>query len=251
MKKLALLTLVSIFVFACQTTDPEQEITSAENSLNAFYTAMENFDYNAMRTLATPDFSVFETGFDHSDIEGFIASVKSMEGATVKTTLDFKNAEVSGNMAFVVLNFHATITFGAANMNVDAYENYILKKEGGKWLLHYVHSTHLPDPSDNNLASLHLLKVPEDLSLEELQNGINNLNQAIAETGFWDCGYTIMQVVPGSSNTYNYFIRGNWKNQKTYDIIHESEGFKNASNSLSEGASKFFIGQLYVKITDL
>ncbi|MCY1722335.1 nuclear transport factor 2 family protein [Prolixibacteraceae bacterium Z1-6] len=251
MKKIILFVFLMATITACQTVDPALEQTAVETTLHDFYAAMEDFNYDAMRDLCTQDFSLYETGFDHTDLDGFVESVKSMEGATINFDIDIEKTEVSGNMAFSVVHFSADILNGEANMNVEAYENYVFKKTDNKWLLHYCHSTHLPDKNNTNFASLHLLKVAEDLSVEGLQDALSKFNQVIAEMGFWDCGYTLMQVVQGSNDTYNYFIKGNWKNQQTYDIIHESEAWKKISDNLPEEVSKFFKNQVYLKISDL
>lgn len=251
MKNIFLLFGLLVLLMACQTVDPVQEKAAVETTLNDFYVAMEDFNYEAVRALCTSDFSLFETGFDHQDLDGFIESVKSMEGATFNVDIDIKNTEVSGDMAFSVVIFNADIAMGEAKMAVEAYENYIFKKVDNKWLLHYCHSTHLPDKNDKHLASLHLLKVPEDKSVDALLNEIDKFNQAIAEMGFWECGYTVMQVVPGSNNEFNYFIKGNWKNQETYDAIHENEAWKTISENFPEEASSLMENQIYLKIEDL
>jgi len=251
MKKLVFLFCIATILVACQTVDPEQEKEAVKTTLNEFYTSMEKFDYDAVRAMCTPDFSLFETGFDHQDLDGFIAAVKSMEGTTMSVDVDIHKTEISGDMAFSVVTFYADFVLDGATMKVEAYEDYIFKKVDGKWLLHYCHSTHLPDKNDKHMASLHLLKVPEGGSIEAMQNAINKFNQAIAEMGFWDCGYTIMQVVPGSSKEYNYFMKGNWKNQETYDAIHKSEAWKSVADNLPEEASKLMENQIYLKIVDL
>jgi ketosteroid isomerase-like protein len=137
---------------ACHHANPAQEIAAVETTLNDFYAAMEDFDYDAVRALCTTDFSLYETGFDHQDLDGFIESVKSMEGAAINVVIDIKSTEVSGNMAFSVVNFNAGIAMGNAKMNIEAYETYVFKKVNNKWLMHYCHSTHLPDKDDKNLT---------------------------------------------------------------------------------------------------
>lgn len=251
MKNLLLLFGLLVLLMACQTSDPEQEKSAVETTLNDFYTAMEDFNYDGVRALCTTDFSLYETGFDHQDMDGFIESVKSMEGAAFNVVIDIKSTEVSGNMAFSVVNFNADIAMGDAKMSIEAYETYVFKKVNNKWLLHYCHSTHLPDKSDNHLASLHLIKVPEGGSIDAILNAMDKFNQAIAEMGFWDCGYTVMQVVPNSNDEYNYFIKGNWKNQQTYDAIHNNEGWKTISENFPEEASSIMQNQIYLKVEDL
>lgn len=251
MKNLLLLLGLLAMLIACQTVDPTQEKVAIETTLNDFYDAMEVFDYDAVRALCTTDFSLFETGFDHQNLDGFIESVKSMEGTAISVDVDIHKTEVSGDMAFSVVTFYADIAIGGITTKVEAYENYIFKKVNNKWLLHYCHSTHLPDKSDKHMASLHLLKVPEGKSVDALRSALDKFNQAIAEMGFWDCGYTIMQVVPGSNDEYNYFIKGSWKNQATYDAIHESDGWKTISDNFPEEASKLMENQVYLKIEDM
>ena len=251
MKNLFLLLGLLAMLMACQTVDPTQEKAAVEASLNDFFNAMEEFNYDAMRNLCTADFSVYETGFDHTDLDGLIASVKSMEGANLNITLDIDKTEVVGDMALVLLQFNAVIENSGATMNIDANENYVLKRVNGKWLIHYCHSTHLPDKSDKNLASLHLLKVADDESIDVLVDAMNKFNQAIAEMGFWECGYTVMQIVPDSNDEYNYFIKGNWKNKETYDAIHEREEWKSVSDNFPEEVAKLLDDQLYLKVTDL
>ncbi len=251
MKKLVFLICTATVLFACQTVDPEMEKEAVKTTLNEFYTSMEDFNYDALRSLCTEDFSLFETGFDYNDIDGFIAAVKSMEGATLKVDLDFEKTDVNGKMALAVLIFSADIEIGGNKMNIKAYENYVLKKVDNKWLIYYIQSTHLPDPDNKNLASLHLLKVSDEMTIETFQNAIDKFNQAISEMGFWECGYTVMQVVPGSNQEFNYFVKGTWKNQETYDAIHENEAWKNLADNLPPEVKKFFDGQIYLKVVDL
>uniref|UniRef100_UPI00321670C3 YybH family protein n=1 Tax=uncultured Draconibacterium sp. TaxID=1573823 RepID=UPI00321670C3 len=251
MKNFALLVLLLATVVACQTVSPEQEKAAVETSLNEFFKSMEAFDYDGMRSLCTPDFSLFETGFDHKDLDGFIEAVKSMEGAGISVGLDIQKTEVVGNMALVILNFSANIAMGDVKMDIEAYENYIFRKENNKWLMHYCHSTHLPDKSNKNLTSLHLLKVPDELQINELQIAVNKFNLAISEMGYMDCGYKIMQVIPGKDSNYNYFLKGTWKNQETYDVIHNSDAYKNVSDNMPESINKFFENQVYAKVKDM
>ena len=88
MKNLLLFLGLLAMLVACQTVDPEQEKSAVETTLNDFYVAMEDFNYDALRALCTSDFSLYETGFDHQDLDGFIESVKSMEGADFNVVIE-------------------------------------------------------------------------------------------------------------------------------------------------------------------
>ena len=66
--------------------------------------------------------------------------------------------------------------------------------------------------------------------------------------GYMDCGYKLLQIKEDKSETYNYFIRGNWKTPQTYKIIHDSDAFKNVADSIPESVRGVLKTQLYVKV---
>ena len=247
MKNFVLLIALTALLSACQTTDPSEEKANVEAAITGFYDAVEAFDYEAIPTFCTEDFGAYEEGFTYSDIKGFVAAVKSMEGATGDIKLDFVKTEVSGNMAFSIVKFDARFVKAPAKIHYITYENYILKKVNGNWLIHYFHSTHLPDPADTGYSTIHLFKVPQGQSISALTDYLNRMNEAIVSLGYADCGYKVLTVNQESNENYNYAILGKWKNQETYKIIHESAAYKKASAKVDDSFEKILQNQIYVQ----
>ena len=234
---------------SCNQPNVEQEKSNAEAAINGFYSAAEKFDYQAIQTYCTSDFTAFEDGYTYANINEFIDLLKSFEGATFDIKMNFVNTEVIGNMAFSVVEFDASFTKDPVKISFKTYENYILKKIDNKWLIHYFQSTHLPDPDDKNFASIHFLQVSDRLSISNLEQELDKFNQTIMSMGYADCGYKILKVIPESNDKYNYVLYGDWKNQETYDIIHESEAFKKIQENMPDELNSFFNGQVYLKVS--
>jgi len=247
MKKLFILVGLVILFVSCKLSNPEEEKKNVEATITGFYDAVQQFNYEAVPTFVTSDFGAYEEGYTYADIDEFVNVLRSFEGAKTDMKLDFIKTEVSGDMAFSVVTFDISVTKDPVLLHFQTYEDYVLKKVDGNWLIQYFHSTHLPNPDDKNLSSIHFLKVPEDLSVADLQEYLNNVNVAIASLGYTDCGYKLLTAVPESSDVYNYVVEGKWVNEETYKIIHESEAFKNATKDFDEQMTKFFKGQIYMK----
>lgn len=247
MKKVTILLLCVALIVACAKIDVKQEAANAEEAIRGFYSAVEKFDYEALPTFCTEGFTIFEEGFPFNNVEGFISVLKSMEGVTPKIKLNFVKTEILGNVAHSVVEFDGTFTNGKVVICFKTYENYILKKVDNKWLLHYFHSTHLPDPKDKDYSSIHLMKISEELPLNVLEDAIGKFNEAISIIGYTDCGYKLLPIV-SEHGEYNYFMEGTWKNKETYDIIHEHEVFKSVSNEIPESINEYLKDQIYVKV---
>lgn len=248
MKQFFRFVVMATLLVACQQPNPDVEKANVEAAINDFYAAAQKFDYETMKSFCTPDFSAFEDGMKFESLDDFANLFRSIEGAKVEMKLNIVSTDVSGNMASSIVEFDANFTNGPAVMHFLTYENYILKKVNNKWLLSYFHSSHLPTPEDTDYASIHLLKVTDDAAFDELSVTTEKLNEAIASLGYWDCGYKLLQIKEDKSDTYNYFIRGNWKNPEIYKIIHDSDAFKNVADSIPESVRDVLKTQLYVKV---
>lgn len=247
MKKLFFFIGVLTFFVGCNQPNVDQEKSNAEAAIKGFYSAVEKFDYKAIPTFCTSDFRAFEEGYSYSNINGFVDLLKSFDGATGKINLNFVNTEVMGDMAFSIVEFDASFTKDPVKFSFKTYENYILKKVDNKWLIHYFHSTHLPDVNDKNLTSIHLLKIPENLPISKVEESLVKINTAITTIGYPDCGYKVLTVVSGKESKFNYVMLGNWKNQEVYDIIHDSELFKKVIEETSKELTDIFKDQIYVR----
>lgn len=248
MKRLYFIAVLALFVFGCASPDSELEKANVEKAINEFYAAAQKFDYEAIPTFCTSDFTAFEDGMFFNNINDFIDVFKSLEGATIDMKLNFVKTDVLGKMATSVVEFDAHFTKDPAKIHFTTYENYVLKKVDGKWLLNYFHSSHLPNPEDTDYSTIHLLKVPDNLNIKDLEEDMKKLNAAISSLGYWDCGYKLLKVDESTSDSYNYFIKGNWNNAENYKIIHDSEAFKTVADKMPEVLNEFFKNQVYVKV---
>src|SRR5665647_895907 len=94
MRNLLLLASLLFIIAGCAKPDPEAEKANAEAAIKGFYAAIENFDYEAMRTLCTEDFHAIEDGYVFNDLDEWMAGFKSFEGSKGKIKIDFTQTEV-------------------------------------------------------------------------------------------------------------------------------------------------------------
>ena len=131
-----------LFLFSnCSTLDPEAEKAEALKSINGFYDAMTDFDYDLVRTYCTDNFYVIDDGKIYQNLDEFIAMVKTYEGAEIKVSLEVEKADMDIKSGLIVLEFVADILMDNDKIKVVAIESYVLKKQEGKWLIDFAHST--------------------------------------------------------------------------------------------------------------
>lgn len=248
MKKSFLLTGILLVLAGCSKPDPEAEKLDAEAAVKGFYKAAESFDTETMKSFCTTDFYCLENGIVYNNLDEFIEMAKSLEGATGQINMDFVKTDLTGNSALLIVKFDAVWTKGPVQWFFKTIENYVLKKVEGKWLIRFFQSTYLPDEHDKKFTSLHLLKVPENLSLSVLDDAVKKLNAVIAGIGYPDCGYKVLQVVPGDDSKFNWIMEGNWKNTDVYKIIHENEDYKKELEQIRPQIMPLFKDQIYLKV---
>jgi hypothetical protein len=227
--KLFLIVAITTLFTGCFKPDPEREKANAEATVRHFYDAAENFDYERMRTFCTANFHVIEAGQTFKSLDEFTEMFKFLEGTKAKHNIEFVQTDIDRNHAFLIARFDAAFVKENARWDFKTIENYILKKIDGKWFIDFFHSTHLPDAHDKKLTSIHLLKIPDELSFSVLNDELQKVNAVIAGFGYPDCGYIIRSISPVDASGYNYLMQGNWKNPEIYNIIHEREEYKKSS----------------------
>ena len=107
MRNLLLFACLLFILSACAKPDPKAEEVNAEAAIKRFYTAIENFDYEAMRTVCTKDFHAIEDGYVFNNLNEWLASIKSFEGSKGQIKIDFPQTEVSGDVALSIVKFDA------------------------------------------------------------------------------------------------------------------------------------------------
>jgi hypothetical protein len=245
MKKL--LFICGLFLFGCSQPDPQSEKSNAEAAIRGFYTAAEKFDYETMRTFCTENFRNVEDGHVFNNLDEFIEMFKFLEGAESEMAMDFVHTDVAGNFANSVVKFDANYKKGPLQWHFKTIENYVLKKAGGKWKIDFFHSTHLPDDTDKKYTSIHLMKIPDEISLTPLENEIRKGNAIVAGMGYPECGYMLTKIHTDNKSSYNYVLFGNFKNLLVYDIIHDEAEFKNWADQATEVLVPYFKDELYSK----
>ena len=158
-----LFIIALLFLFSnCSTSDPEAAKAEALKSINSFYDAMTDFDYDLVRTYCTDNFYLIDDGKIYQNIDEFIAMLKTYEGADIKVSLEVKRANMDVKSGLIALEFVADISMGKDKMKVVAIESYVLKKDAGKWLIDFVHSTPLTESDNKKVAAkYHELKADD------------------------------------------------------------------------------------------
>jgi|GEM_PF-484154 len=94
--------------------------------------------------------------------------------------------------------------------------------------------------------SLHLFKLPDDISEQQLTNFLKEMNKAISQEGHPDAGYHLYKITDKNED-YKYFMEGVWPDLATYDKIHNSEKWKNAAANGKDMIDKIRADELYLK----
>jgi ketosteroid isomerase-like protein len=232
----------------CTTTDKEADKAEAITAIDGFYEAMTAFDYEAVKTYCTDDFSVIDDGKMYSNLDEFLEMAKSYEGATIEFDIKVQKAVLDVNSAFMIVKFNANITFNDNTQEVEAIENYSLAKEDGKWLIRFIHSTYLTEMNPITYKSVHLLKVTEELSVSILDEPLKEINSVIHDLGHPECGYVIYKVQTESETEYTHVFEGKWLSEENYKTIHEHPKYKELIEKHEAKFNDIFVGQVYFKV---
>ena len=171
MKKLFLLIVVLNLVVGCNQPNIEQEKSNAEAAIKGFYSALEKFDFDAMRTYCSADFHAIEDGNVYNNLDEFIALAEDFKDFTFQIKMDFVKTDVERNVVMCIVKFDAQLKNKETQMNLKSIENYLLKKVEGKWLIDFFQSTYLTDTKKLEKGSILGIHVVSDI---ELKLGVTN-----------------------------------------------------------------------------
>ena len=130
--------LIAVF-FLFSSFAPTSDADKAMETLNGFYDAMSDFNYTKIDDYCTSDFSVIDAGKYYENLGEFVDMIRTYEGAKVKIEMDLQHSEFKGKSGLLIVMFDVDIN--DEEMHIKAFESYVMKKEGGKWLIHFIHST--------------------------------------------------------------------------------------------------------------
>ena len=145
MKNLIAIATLLFFAAGCSQPDPAAEKDAIEGAIKGFYGAAQKNDVTALKSFCTPDFTGFEDG-QAFDFDGLMAMFQTVEPGTFKPELEFVKTEVGRDLSHSIVKFDATLVMNKKPLHLKTFENYILKKMEGKWLISFFHSTHLNGP---------------------------------------------------------------------------------------------------------
>jgi hypothetical protein len=247
MRNLLFFTCLLFIISGCAKPDPKAEKANAEAAVKGFYDTLVKFDYEAARTFCAPDFHAIEDGNVYKNLDEFFAMAKSLEGSKGQINMEFVQTNIERDVAFLIIKFDAVWTKEPYQWFFKTIENYVLKKVNGKWLINFWQSTYLPDEHDKKYTSIHLLKIPENLPISDLNEYVSKINDKIASLGYTDCGYKLLKVIPEKDSKFNWVLEGNWKNPDVYKIIHENKELNDIYQQMSAVIKSYFNNQIYVK----
>ena len=87
---------------------------------------------------------------------------------------------------------------------------------------------------ENTLKSVSLFYDSTGVNPSELISFLDRMNKAIDSIGYPDAGYKLWIVQSDTSKDYRFMLEGYWPDQAAYDLIHNDELYKNASEGGDE-----------------
>ncbi len=87
---------------------------------------------------------------------------------------------------------------------------------------------------ENTLKSVSLFYDSTGVNPSELISFLERMNKAIDSIGYPDAGYKLWVVQSDTSKDYRFMVEGYWPDQAAYDLIHNHELYKNASQGEDE-----------------
>lgn len=134
-------------LFLCSSFAPASDEEKAMETLHEFYAAMSDFNYTKVDDYCTSDFSAIDNGKYFKNLGEFVDLLRTFEGSTFVINMELKQATFKGKTALLIVLFDVDIKTGDDKMHIKAIESYNMKKEGGDWLIDFIHST----PIDESL----------------------------------------------------------------------------------------------------
>lgn len=138
----ALVPLLLVFV-ACRTTDDlEAEQASVEHSLQGFFRAISESDFDALRASTTADYVLLEDGLVWNT-DSLVAAVEDLQegGLTISYSFADREVYVHGPIAWMTYRNTGVLSGAAGADTLRWLESAVFRKEGGSWRMALLHST--------------------------------------------------------------------------------------------------------------
>lgn len=128
-------------VKATPSTD-EAQVTDA---MVTMYVAATNDDLSKFRSVAAPDFYSFDGGkrFTGDELMSLIRRVHA-EGKVFVWRVTEPEVHVDGKTAWITYVNRGSVQDSSGTKDVTWLESAVLRKQGGRWRIHFFHSTRVP-----------------------------------------------------------------------------------------------------------
>ena len=136
---LAITALVAIPAHAETSITDEAQIVAA---MRAMFIAATNDDLAYFNTIAAPDFYAFDGGKQFTG-ESLMRLIKELhaDGSVYVWTVTDPEVHVSGDIAWITYVNRGTVMNKKGSKKRIWLESAVLRKDSGKWLIHFFHST--------------------------------------------------------------------------------------------------------------
>jgi len=126
---IGILCLASLMAIDAGKSQTLSDADQVETVVRQYFDHLAQYDYAAMRAMATPEFETLDGGvrLTHPEFEDYVRGTAEISGAELQFELSQFNTEISSDVAYIT--YLNTIT-GSANL-----DGMILKRSGERWLI--------------------------------------------------------------------------------------------------------------------
>ncbi len=101
------------------------------------------------------------------------------------------------------------------------------------------------------LKSHHLLNLPATVTEADFVGFLQEMNGAVAESGYPHAGYRLWKVSGEQAGEYAYLFEGSWPSQAAYDSIHAHPAWRAAEERLRTTYDAVAEGQVYNRYLEI
>lgn len=150
MNRVTTILFLVIFVSGCELHqhqfDPEVEKEKVHQTMKSFFSALENRDWDLLKSVSTDDMILVEHGLLWNNDSLISAMEKYWSGFNVSYSFDFIKTQVDCNTAWMVYKNHGIASTDTLEIRLHWIESLIFTKIEGEWKLAEAQSTRVGEP---------------------------------------------------------------------------------------------------------
>jgi ketosteroid isomerase-like protein len=142
-----LLFLVVDLIAAPHKATPPEE-TQIVETVNTLFAALREENVAKFDSVVSPDFYSFEGGARFNG-QAMMALIKTLHGSgkSYEWNVTEPDVHISGDTAWIAYINKGSITDSSGTKSQQWLESAFLQKQGGTWTIVFVHSTRVPNPT--------------------------------------------------------------------------------------------------------